>query len=342
MVLEEFKHVIAESIKGYLHNQNIAKVELVEVTKNNDTKLTGITVMEKDESLSPTIYLNDYFERYQEGEDLANILTDIVSGLMEAKIHNREVYTRDYSDLMAFDKVRDRIYARTVGLESNVEYLKDKVYDEKNDMALVYFILIDKKGDNIKSCALHQEMFDSYGISKEQLQEIAIENTQRFFPPILRTMDEVLEEMVFENYEVVKKSFDQSLHDMALKGIGRNPSMLILSNENNINGATVLFYPGILDKITETLDTDVYILPSSVHETIIVPKNDMMIESELTNMVQEVNETQVADQEVLTNHVYEYTRELGRLTIIGSEVEHEKEKVPVEVNRAARKNIRSR
>lgn len=267
MVLEEFKHVIAESIKGYLHNQNIAEVKLVDVTKNNDTKLTGITIREKDESVSPTIYLNDYFEKYQNGEDLADILADVAAGLREAKIHSREVYARDYSNLMDFDKVHDRIYARAVGLESNGEYLKDKIYDEKNDMALVYFILIDKKGDNTQSCAIHQEMLDLYGINKEQLQEIAMENTQRLFPPILRTMDEVLEEMVFENYEVVKKSFDQSLHDMALKGIGRNPSMLILSNENNINGATVLFYPGILDKITETLDTDVYILPSSIHES---------------------------------------------------------------------------
>lgn len=340
MVFDEFKHIIAESITGYLKEHEVDEVRLVDITKNNDTKKTGIMIMEKEESISPTIYLEDYYDGYQEGQDLEDILLDIATCFEESKQCGKSFYKRDYNELMDYEKIKDQIIVRAVGLEKNQEYLADKIYDVKNDMALVYFILVEKEESNIQTCAIHQGMFDKYGISKKEISELAMENTQRLFPPTLKSMENILKEMIMPDYQEYHKSFDQSLCEMSETGVGNMPCMLILSNDDCINGATTMFYPDILATITKELGSDVYVLPSSVHECILVPKNGAIQESELTNMVREVNATQVADQEVLTNHAYEYCREVGELTRVGQEKVKEQE--PVEVNRAARKNIRNR
>lgn len=340
MVFDEFKHIIAESITGYLKECDVDEVRLIDITKNNDTKKTGIMIMEKDESISPTIYLEDFYKGYQEGQDLEDILLDISTCFEKSKQCGKILYERDYNDLMDYEKVKDQIIVRAVGLEKNQEYLADKIYDVKNDMALVYFILVEKEESYIQTCAIHQGILDKYGISKNEISELAIENTQRLFPPTLKSMENVLREMIMPDYQADHKSFDQSLCEMSQTGVGDIPCMLILSNEDCINGATAIFYPDILATITKELGTDVYVLPSSIHEVILVPKNGEIQENQLTNMVREVNATQVDDQEVLTNHTYEYCREVGELTIAGQEKVKEQE--PVEVNRAVRKNIRNR
>jgi len=79
MVFDEFKHIIAESITGYLKECDVDEVRLIDITKNNDTKKTGILVVEKNESISPAIYLEDYYHGYQEGQDLNDILLDIAT-----------------------------------------------------------------------------------------------------------------------------------------------------------------------------------------------------------------------------------------------------------------------
>lgn len=339
MVFDEFKHIIAESITGYLKECDVDEVRLTDITKNNDTKKTGILVMEKNESITPAIYLEDYFAGYQEGQDLEDILLDIAACFEESKQQGKSIYERDYNDLMDYEKIKDQIILRAVGLVNNQKYLEDKIYDVKKDMALVYFILLEKSESNLQTCAIHQGMLDNYGVSKNEISELAMENTQRLFPPTLKSMEDVLNEMMSPD-QVDHKSFEQSICEMSQTGVGDIPCMLILSNEDSINGATTMFYPNILATITEELGTDVYVLPSSIHEVILVPKNGEIQENQLTNMVREVNATQVDDQEVLTNHTYEYCREVGELTIAGQEKVKEQE--PIEVNRSARKNIRSR
>ena len=340
MIFDEFKHIIAESITGYLKKCDVDEIRLIDITKNNDTKKTGIIVMEKNESISPAIYLEDYFVGYQEGQDLEDILLDIATCYEESKQRGKIIYERDYNDLMDYEKIKDQVIVRAVGLEKNQEYLADKIYDVKNDMALVYFIIVEKEESNIQTCAIHQGMLNKYGVSKNEISELAMENTQRLFPPTLKSMEDVLNEVLLPDYQADHKSFEQSLCEMSETGVGNMPCMLILSNNDCINGATTMFYPDILATITKELGTDVYVLPSSVHECILVPKNGAIQETELISMVREVNATQVADQEVLTNHAYEYCREVGELTRVGQEKVKEQE--PVEVNRAARKNIRNR
>jgi hypothetical protein len=84
--------------------------------------------------------------------------------------------------------------------------------------------------------------------------------------------------------------------------------MYVCTNVNKCNGAGVIFYKDFLKNISEKVGTDLYIIPSSIHEVIIVPANDKIDSELLKSMVPEVNETEVTVTEVLSNHVYLYKK----------------------------------
>ena len=84
--------------------------------------------------------------------------------------------------------------------------------------------------------------------------------------------------------------------------------MYVLTNESKLNGAACILYENVLYDFAQKLGADLYILPSSVHEVILLPKLSMFEKDELVNMVKEVNTEGVAADEVLSDHVYEYNR----------------------------------
>jgi hypothetical protein len=89
--------------------------------------------------------------------------------------------------------------------------------------------------------------------------------------------------------------------------------MYVATNSRQANGATVICYPDFLRKISESMNTDFYILPSSIHEVILVPMDNGININDLTQMVQQVNKTQLEPEEVLSNHAYYYCRQKNKI-----------------------------
>ena len=91
--------------------------------------------------------------------------------------------------------------------------------------------------------------------------------------------------------------------------------MYVLSNKSKLNGSGCLFYHNLLHNLCEKLECDLYILPSSIHEVILIPAYDHDSYDELTSMVKEVNSTQLSKEEILSDHVYFYSRETGQISM---------------------------
>ncbi len=81
-----------------------------------------------------------------------------------------------------------------------------------------------------------------------------------------------------------------------------NP-MFCLTNKAKMNGASLLLQEDIRKQIGECLGSDYFVIPSSIHEVLILPDNGIFQVPELNAMVQEVNETQVERQEQLSDKV---------------------------------------
>ena len=136
-------------------------------------------------------------------------------------------------------------------------------------------------------------------MSEEQLFKCAAENTRRLFPPVVRSMNDIMREMF------ARDGMPQEIADMMIAEIPPEQTMWVISNEKGINGAASMLYENELHELAESLESDLYILPSSVHEVIAVS----------AQMVVEVNMQEVSLDERLSNQVYHYDKDLRKLTL---------------------------
>ena len=134
-------------------------------------------------------------------------------------------------------------------------------------------------------------------MSEEQLFKCAAENTRRLFPPVVRSMNDIMKEMF------ARDGMPQEIAEMMIAEIPPEQTMWVISNEKGINGAASMLYENELHELAESLESDLYILPSSVHEVIAV-SSDMGSPEMLAQMVVEVNMQEVSLDERLSNQVY--------------------------------------
>lgn len=153
---------------------------------------------------------------------------------------------------------------------------------------------------------------DTWKVQAETLWEDAVKNVKNLLPAEFVTMNHALKSLLgdveYEEGDLLlekKKDYDQ---------------MYVLSNKFRNYGAACIAYPNVLEMIGQILKKDYYILPSSVHEVIIVPYSEIYVCSKLDEMVREINSTQVEEEDVLSNHVYLYDRVSGKLRV-GSSVQ---------------------
>ena len=294
---EEFKNTIVSKIKNYLPADYAdATVSINSVLKNNSTKLDGLTIRREGESICPNIYLAQFYEDYIDGRTLEDILSDI------AKIRQKNSGPVDF-DITAitdFDSVKDKISIKLINSEQNAEYLKGKPHSEFADLSAIYYIDLGTDECGSMTTVISDYLLSQYGVSVEELHQTAIRNmasNARFC-----TMLEVLSEIMSDN---VPADAFCAADDM----------MFVLSNKNKINGASMLLCPSVMDMIADKVGKDYYLLPSSIHETLIVPGRPDMEVGSLASMVCEVNATQVAKEEQLSNHVYRYDYDNHSLVI---------------------------
>ena len=118
-------------------------------------------------------------------------------------------------------------------------------------------------------------------------------------------------------------------------------TMFVLTNDTKVNGAAAILNDDIRQEIAEKVG-DFYMLPSSIHETLIIPKDAGMEFKELEQMVQEVNQTQVAPGERLSDHVYEYDAKEHELFRSDRAEERVKQKEEKRDNRHERVSVKEK
>lgn len=202
---------------------------------------------------------------------------------------NYRLLSRQKSD---FEDIKDKLFIRICGVGINEEDLSILANTKINNLAIAYNVLIDKLTDNlpIKSIKITNELLDKYGVSKEELHKAAIQNSEKIFPA-----------KYYKTNDLVPFN--------------------ILTNEIGCLGAAALFYPNQMEKIAASLGGNYFVLPSSIHEVLVMPDCGNLNYMELEQMVKEVNETVVDINDQLSNDVYYYDSK-ERLFSLASE--HEK------------------
>lgn len=312
MEYKDFIEQVKNRIQDFLPEKfTDARVEITEVVKNNDRILDGLVIKTEESNIAPTLYLNPYYDQIEEGSSLEDILERIAE-VYQSHYISHDV---DISDIMDFEKIKERIGCKLINREDNTRFLQDKPYMPMEDLAVVYQIVMNKTPEDTATVTINDKLMKGYGISLEELHEQAIKNMDVLQPPCFKGMKEVMAEMMAEDIVWQQGIGMEEAKEIALNNFSEMPeTMYVLTNEMKINGASAILNDDIRQKIAGEVG-DFFVLPSSLHEILIIPKSSGMTVKELEKMVREVNQTQVTPEEKLSDHVYEYdakTQELFR------------------------------
>lgn len=258
-----------------------------------------MTLAEKGINIFPTIYLEEYYQQFKNGSTLESIVGDILR--LYSEVRFRRCFEGGF--LKDFGKVRGKIVYRLVNRGENRELLKEVPYEEYLDLAVVYYVLLEVNSYGMASLMIRHEHLKMWGAAEEEIAREARRNTRKLLPFEFRTMGALLEELSITE-ENAEGWVDEG-KDM----------MYVLSNEIRSYGAAAILYDSQLDGIGAYLEENYYVLPSSVHEVIVVPESVAPGREALDLLVREVNATQVDAEERLSNHAYYYDRQARRLTV---------------------------
>lgn len=271
------------------------QVKLNDVMKNNGVMLRGITLMQDDSNISPTIYLNPYYDAYENGETtLGTVIEDVLDTYERNKV-NRSI---DMKFFLIYDIVKTRIIFKLVNTEKNHELLQDIPHIPFHDLSIVFQCLVSEERFGNASILIHNVHMQLWRVNARELYERALENTPRLQGYELTDMRSVLEEMKQLGGERAEE----------IEEIEQEIPMYVLSNRTRIHGAACILYPDILKDFAYVVGKDLYVLPSSVHEVILLPADGTQDSGQLEEMVREINRTQVEEEEVLSDSVYYYRR----------------------------------
>lgn len=208
------------------------------------------------------------------------------------------------TNLKNYEEVKDKITMKLINANTHAEMLMDHPHERVEDLAILYQLHALEESTN-RTFFIHvdHELMNHWNIEPKDLFQTAKENTLRFFPPVLEDMEELLGEF-FDREATQPANLLEADPEMEMTG-----SMYVLMNGEKLHGAIAIAFPEVLEQIQERLPQGYFILPSSVHECIIVPKSEEVDPRKLGEMVRDVNASQVAPEEVLSDRVYEFSKE---------------------------------
>ena len=306
LTFDEFKETVKNEVKEFLpENFHTTDIKLKVFEKNNNVKLTGL-IIESACNMSPTIYIDNFYKKYQDGTDINIILQEIAKIRMEYDVTD----DFDVTTVTDFNKCRNKIMPRLIGAEENSEILKVRPHIRIEDLAVTFCIDLGENKDGLMSVPVQFELMETWNVTADQLYEIALENLTKADIGVFTPMREILfagmlselKEICHGDEEEARRKLDQMIPDN---------NLWVLTNKRRVNGANMLLDRSVMEDVIKEVGTDFFILPSSIHECIILPADSGMDSQQLEAMVCEVNETQVEKEERLSNSVYRYTLENG-------------------------------
>lgn len=296
MNYDEFKDYIKDHIGEYLsEDYEDAEMKFIHIKKSNGVEYDSLNVSKPSEgspSIIPQLNLTSAFESYQEGDAPEMILEKLADIRMNAPIPGG--ITKDM--FLSFDNVKDRIFPRLVNSEAQAEYLANKPHKEVADLAMLYAIRVHQDEQAIAEAVIDNDLLDMWDADIEDLNKAAKENLEKQEPVFINLEDALFGAMSGEKVNTSIENVDINDYEMPF---------FLLTNQQKVKGASMVMNEKVMDKITGKFG-DIYILPSSTDEVIIVPKSVAGDIEMLANMVRNVNEESVKPEDRLSNNVYEY------------------------------------
>lgn len=268
-------------------------VHICTIPKNNGIRRRAIALHDQEGIPFPLQYLDTYYHMWETGVSIrhvANLFVNDYKRCMSVRRRLPEHFFQNY------DEIRHNLRCRLINASKNMEFLQQVPYQKWMDLAITCVYEMDV--DDFQDCTIQirNEHLETWGIRPEQVMQDAMHSmTQKsdvIFQPLIRILEEEM--------------------DMPGEELPDSP-LYLLTNEDRTHGAVNIVLPGMTEKIAQKLGQDYYIIPSSIHECLILPDDGSYSAAELNAMVCSINRTNVEEQDVLSDHVYIYKKPEARV-----------------------------
>lgn len=309
--LEEFTAKLSEALEysmNAIYGVDVT-AQVCPVLKTNGEQM-GINVHFNDSNVAPTVYPERAFEQYQEGFSLKEIADKMSQTVFEAHKQSPEIPE------FTLEEAKKSITLTLVNTERNEQMLENTPHFEVGDLSAIPRWYISEEA----SFVVHNDMAAKLMLTPDEVLQIgqANINSQQFE---IKPMQEILKEMF------VRDGMDPDMVDMMLPDAD-GPQMIVMSSQNHIQGSNSLLSEDALNQVHDMLDGDFIVLPSSIHEVICVPVTEDMKADDLRAMVREVNMTQVAPNEFLSDNIMKYDGQKLKMVMDDIKMDAPKIKAP--------------
>lgn len=316
----QFVNAVKIGLKQYFDEETEFIVK--SVRKNNGVMLTGIVILEKGSHIAPTIYLESFYEEYRKDNKIQEVLLKLVQVYEKNKIEPciELDFFKDY------EKTKYKISYKLINAQKNTELLKEIPFVPYLDLAIVFYCDCSSELFGNASILIKNSHLEMWGVDVEKVYRAAVENTPKNNPFEIKSMETVIKELYIEGIrkELEKNHIPfskQEMEQMASRMLEKERTadektpMYVLTNVERTHGASCILYHNLLEEFAKKVNDNLYILPSSIHEIIMIPASYAGKASELKAMVKEINKTQVEEEEVLSDSVYFFNRLTKKLEL---------------------------
>ena len=284
MKFEEFSMEMTKELSKELPE---VEIKMDSFIKNNGTVLHGL-VFHDLSNIAPTIYIDSYYEIYKNGGKFS----DLVAEIADVYRKNRAEQSLDISFFTDFTRIHSRIICCVINYTKNMELLKEIPYVRIFDLAVIFRVVLNTDFNGMATVLVNNKHLALWGQTISSIHQTAKENTLRLSEFSVNNISDILKGAGCDVFQESEESID----------------MYVVTNQWEMYGANAILYNDIFAELSEHLGADLYILPSSVHELIVIPADEPGDKDEIERVVQEINGAVVVPEEVLADSVYCYNR----------------------------------
>lgn len=290
--IKDFREELMDALGAFVDEET--EVCPCDVQKNNGVVLCGILIKRPGKNVTPSIYLEQFYDEYRCGGDIDDIAKKVIE--LDEKSRDNIFFDADfYTD---FDKVKSHLFVKMISRKNNEKLIKDIPYREFLDLIIAVYCDVSDMCQLEATILVRNEHLERWEIDREELIDIAYDNTKRVGCQ-LRDIVEIAGEI----------KGDEAIEAVARDVAGR---MFVMNNTRPFFGAICMTYDDMLDEFLECSDNGVYIIPSSIHEVILVSEEFIGKEPQQINQIIEyVNSDSLSAEEVLSEHAYYYSKQDG-------------------------------
>ena len=291
---EGFLDYVRDNIKDYVGGIEDHAVRIIPMVKNNQVVIEGLQIADPRENHAPVYYLEGFYEALCRGMGLEEIM-EAIAHIYEESKHMKGCINPD--SINDFRAMKDRIILRLVNAEKNQDVLTRCPHRFMADLAVTYRVLAGKNEEGISTFLVSDDLMEQWGVNEQILYELARENSLCLFPPVVEKL-----------HDMMRNSFGIELYRLLEDAECKEAyTLYILTNDIKINGASAVCYSDALEWFYKKIGCDFYIIPSSIHEMLLLSVTSDIDPAHLQSIICEVNEGIVLEEEILSDNLYFYS-----------------------------------